>query len=74
MSGVVPSSREFLVVMPAGGVGVRQPVRDVEPAEVVGKVELTVDVVAQQALAHGVDDGSSKPSMPAPGANAATGR
>ena len=44
------------VGVPAGGVGVGQPVRDVEPAEVVVEVDLAGHVVAQHAHRHGGDD------------------
>ena len=54
--GRCPGCRASVGGVPAGGVGVRQAVGDVEPAEVVVEVELAGRVVAQHALGHGVDD------------------
>ena len=45
-----------LAVVPPRGVGVRQPVGDVEPAEVVEQVALAGRVVAHHPLADGLHD------------------
>ena len=45
-----------LAVVPTHRVRVRQAVGDVEPAEVVGEVELAGDVVAQHPFTDGLDD------------------